>query len=60
MGSYIATRPELQARCDELFAMVESGELELRIDRTTPMADAADAHRALEGRKTAGKVLLVP
>ncbi len=59
MGSYIATRAALQARCDELFAMVESGELEIRIDRTTPMAEAADAHRALEGRRTSGKVLLV-
>ena len=60
MGSYIATRAELQSRTDKLFSLVNSGELELRIDRTMPMSEAAEAHRALEGRKTAGKILLVP
>ena len=60
MGSYIATRQELQARADELFALTASGELELRIDRTLPLSEAATAHRVLEGRQTAGKILLVP
>ena len=60
MGSYIATRAELQGRADKLFSLVNSGELELRIDRTMPMSEAAEAHRALEGRETAGKIVLVP
>ncbi len=60
MGSYIATRPDLQHRTDALFSLVENGELELTIDRTVPLADAAAAHRALEARETAGKTLLVP
>ena len=60
MGSYIATRREFQTRCDELFSLIENGELELTIDRTMPLSEAASAHRALEGRETAGKVLLVP
>jgi NADPH2:quinone reductase len=60
MGSYIATRAELQGRADKLFSLVNSGELELRIDRTMPMSEAAEAHRVLQGRETAGKILLVP
>jgi NADPH2:quinone reductase len=60
MGSYIATPQELRARTDELFAMVAGGELEIRIDRTMPLSEAATAHRVLEGRQTAGKILLVP
>lgn len=60
MGSYIATRQELHARTDELFALVANGELELRIDRTMPLNEAAAAHRVLEGRQAAGKILLVP
>lgn len=60
MGSYIATSEELQARTDELFGWAAGGELEVHIDRTMPLEDAPGAHRALEGRKTTGKILLVP
>lgn len=60
MGSYISTRQSLQERADQLIRWVEGGELELRIDRTMPMSEAAAAHRALESRQTAGKILLVP
>jgi NADPH2:quinone reductase len=60
MGHYIAGRAELQRRVDALMTMIRSGELELNIDRTVPLADAAAAHRALEARETSGKVLLIP
>lgn len=60
MGHYISTRSELQARTDQLFSWVESGEIEIRIDRTVPLAEAATAHTALESRRAAGKILLVP
>jgi len=60
MGSYIATRSALQARADVLLNLIRSGDLKLSIDRTVPLSNAASAHRALEGRVTKGKVLLVP
>ena len=43
-----------------MLGWVRDGELEVRIDRMVPLAQAADAHRALESRQTAGKLLLVP
>lgn len=60
MGSYVASRQELGARTDKLFAWLANGEMEIRIDRTMPLSEAAAAHRVLEGRKAAGKILLVP
>lgn len=60
MGDYTATPAELQARADELFAWVESGALRVTIGATFPLSAAAEAHRALEGRRTTGKVLLLP
>lgn len=60
MGSYISTRAELQARTDEVFRWSANGEIEIRIDRTMPLAEATSAHTVLEARQTAGKILLVP
>jgi NADPH2:quinone reductase len=60
LGHYTATREELLSRANDLFAWVKRGELKVRIDRTFPLADAAEAHRALESRGTTGKVLLIP
>ena len=60
IGAYTATREELLSRTDELFALVGDGRLSVRIGATFALADAAQAHRALEGRRTTGKVLLVP
>jgi NADPH2:quinone reductase len=60
IGHHIATRAELTWRAGELFAAVTAGTLDVRIGRTYPLAEAAQAHRALEGRATTGKVLLVP
>ncbi|MCG7286685.1 quinone oxidoreductase [Cellulomonas sp. ACRRI] len=58
LGHYTATRDELTRRADELFAAVAAGTLEVRVGATYPLAEAAEAHRALEGRATTGKVLL--
>jgi NADPH2:quinone reductase len=57
---YIATREELQQRSGELFGWIRDGKLKLRMEFEFPLKDAAEAHRALEGRKTTGKVLLIP
>ena len=58
--AYVASRDELLARAGDVLAWVKDGSLPLRIDRELPLADAAAAHRALEGRGTAGKILLIP
>ena len=55
---YTATPEELRSRADDLFAWVASGQLSVRIGAEFPLAAAAEAHRALEGRRTTGKVLL--
>jgi NADPH2:quinone reductase len=57
---YIADRASLEARAAAVLGDAAAGRLEVRIDRTYPLAEAAEAHRALEGRQTAGKVLLIP
>jgi len=58
--TYIATRQDLERRAGALLGAVERGELDVRIGRTWPLAQAADAHIALQGRATTGKVLLIP
>ncbi|MBI3650854.1 MAG: quinone oxidoreductase [Acidobacteria bacterium] len=60
LAHYSATRAELEWRAGEVLSWVASGELQLRIEKTFPLAEAAEAHRQLEGRKTTGKVLLIP
>ena len=60
LGHHAADREELMGRAGDLFEWIASGTLKLRIDRTFPLQDAAAAHRALEGRQTTGKVLLIP
>jgi len=60
LGNYIATREELTARSGAVFGMMASGKLKLRIEHTYPLAEAQRAHRELEGRKTTGKLLLIP
>ena len=57
---YIATRAELLARAGDLLGWIQRGRLNVRIDRELPLAQAAEAHRLLEARKTTGKVLLIP
>ena len=60
LGHHAANREELMERAGDLFEWIAAGTLKLRIDRTFPLQDATDAHRALEGRQTTGKVLLIP
>jgi NADPH2:quinone reductase len=60
LAHYIATRAELERRAEEVMRMIQSRHLLLRIHGTYPLANAQDAHRDLEGRKTTGKLLLIP
>ena len=60
LAHFTATREELLARTSALFALIADGKLHLRIAKKYPLADAAEAHRDLEGRHLAGKLLLVP
>ena len=60
LGHYVMTREELLGRANDLFGWMAAGELKVTVDATFPLAQAADAHRYLEGRQTKGKVLLVP
>jgi NADPH2:quinone reductase len=60
LAHFTATREELLARTSSLFAMIGDGRLHMRIAKKYPLADAAQAHRDLEERRFAGKLLLVP
>jgi len=58
--THIATREATQVMADELFAVVESGAVKIRIDQRYPLAEVAQAHRDLEARKTTGSTVLIP
>ena len=60
LGRYTATRAELEQRAGDLFAWMMEGKLKLRLEHIYPLSEAQKAHRDLEGRKTTGKLLLVP
>ena len=60
MAHYIPTRKALLQRAGDVLRWIGSGELNLRIGDRFALADAADAHRALQGRKTTGKVVILP
>ncbi|MBI5692114.1 MAG: quinone oxidoreductase [Verrucomicrobia bacterium] len=60
LAHYTATPAELRARAGDLFAWIADGTLQVRIGATFPLTATAEAHRALEGRATTGKVLLLP
>lgn len=60
LGHYIAAREELESRARDIFGWIAEGRLRLSIGLELPLAEAAEAHRALEGRRTTGKVLLIP
>ena len=58
LADYIATAAELRGRTGDLFSLQQSGRLKVAIDRTWPLAQAAEAHRYLEGGRSRGKILL--
>ena len=60
MGTHIATREDLLSRSAELFGWITTGELDVRIGGTYPLADASRAHDDLTSRRTTGKLLLLP
>lgn len=60
LGAHVATRDELEWRAGELFAAIAAGSLTVRIGGRYPLAEARRAHEDLEGRRTTGKLLLVP
>jgi NADPH2:quinone reductase len=60
IGHYTADRAELLERANDIFNWLAAGELRVRIDKTFPLADVAEAHRYLEGRQSKGKILLIP
>jgi NADPH2:quinone reductase len=60
LAHYTTTREELEWRANDVLQWIAAGDLKLRIHKTYPLAEAAQAHRDLEGRKTTGKLLLVP
>ncbi len=60
LGTYIAARADLVKRSNDLFNAVKSGKVKIETTARYKLADAANAHRDLEGRKTTGSVILVP
>jgi NADPH2:quinone reductase len=60
LAHYLLSREELLWRAGDVLQWIAAGKLKLRIERTYPLANAAAAHRDLEGRHTAGKLLLIP
>jgi NADPH2:quinone reductase len=60
LGHYLLDRAELEQRAGDVFVWAAAGGLKVRIDRSFPLAQATDAHRALTSRATSGKVLLIP
>ena len=60
LAHFTATREELLSRTSALFGMITEGKLKLQIAKTYPLAEAVQAHRDMEARKMAGKLLLIP
>ena len=60
LNTYTAKREDLEATAAELFEVVRSGAVKIMVNQTYPLKDAAEAHRALEGRRTTGSTVLLP
>ena len=57
---FISTPEDLRAAADELFAVLESGAVKIEIGQTWPLAEVAEAHKALASRQTTGSTVLLP
>jgi NADPH2:quinone reductase len=60
LQTYAATRAELEAMAADLFGVVASGQVKIEVNQQYPLAQAAEAHRALEARQTTGSTVLIP
>jgi len=60
LNHHTASREELVARAADVLGWIAAGKLRLRVEHEFPLRDVAAAHRALEGRRTTGKVVLIP
>ena len=60
LWSYVTNRAEVEAASKELFDLVVNGEIRIEVGQRFALRDAAEAHRALEGRRTTGSTVLVP
>ncbi|MBV9811527.1 MAG: quinone oxidoreductase, partial [Acetobacteraceae bacterium] len=60
LATYTTRRADLEHVCGELFEVVRTGAVKIRVNQTFPLAEAAEAHRALEGRRTTGSTVLLP
>ena len=60
LATYIASREELESRAAALFEVVRSGKVKIEISKQYPLAEAAQAHRDLESRRTTGSLVLIP
>jgi NADPH2:quinone reductase len=60
LATYTAKRADLETTANDLFAVVQSGAVKIRVNQTWPLSDAAEAHRALEARRTTGSTVLLP
>jgi NADPH2:quinone reductase len=58
--NHIASREDLEKTAASLFEMVGSGKVKIPVNQRYPLAEAAEAHRDLEARKTTGTTLLIP
>ncbi|MDO9712158.1 quinone oxidoreductase family protein [Paracraurococcus lichenis] len=60
LNTYTAKREDLVATANDLFGVVKSGAVKIAVNQTFPLKDAAEAHRALESRRTTGSTVLIP
>jgi NADPH2:quinone reductase len=60
LATYSAKRADLEAMAADLFDVVASGQVKIDVNQKYPLAEAAEAHRALEARKTTGSTILIP
>ena len=60
LATYTATRADLEATARDVFEVIREGKVKVEIRHTYPLADAAQVHRDLEGRRTVGSIVMIP